>query len=163
MRRQQANRAPVADTAALRQEAAGLCRKAVAVYSPYLDAHWNLARVQLDARDFNEADKSLRGALETLRDLAKSDPNSLNRFGYNVYGERYTLWLLVVSRFLSGRPLQGDPALRDEFRRQVVQLQPSAAEAVDALLSEMYKRELTVDEDRAWLAKMVIVNYLQPN
>jgi len=162
MRRQHANRAPEADSAALRREAMELCRKAVAVYSPYLDAHWNLARVQLDTRDFDEADKSLRGALETLRNLAKSDANSLNRYGYNVYGERYTLWLLVVSRFLSGRPLQDDEALRDDFRRLVVRLQPRAAEAVTALLSEMAKRDLTIDEDRAWLAKMANINYLQP-
>lgn len=160
MLRLKAKRAPTADQAGLRLEAMRQCRKAVEKYTPYLDAHWNLARIQLDARDFNGADMSLRSSLETLRNLSISDPNSLNRYGYNVYGERYTLWLLVVSRFLSDRSLQGDAALWDDFRRTVVRLEPDVVTSAAALLTEMHELDLKVYEDRAWLAEMVRVNYL---
>lgn len=160
MKRRQANLASIDGQAALRLEASGLCRKAVELYSPYLDAHWNLARLQFDAHEFNEADRSLRDTLEIIRNLANSAPESLNRYGYNVYGERYTLWLLVVSRFLSGHSLQDDEALHNDFRQQVVRLQPSVTKAVDALLTEMHDRDLKIDEDQALLAKMTQAHYL---
>lgn len=139
---------------AFRSDAASLCNKAIDRYTAHLDARWNLARIQIDAYDYETANSTLSSALEVIRNLKVTSPESLNRNGYDIYGERYTLWLLAVSRYLSKQSLHKDSMLRDDFFRIVVQQQRNATSAVGLLLSDMEQRDMTVNEDRKLLKRM---------
>ncbi|WP_186511017.1 toll/interleukin-1 receptor domain-containing protein [Caenimonas sedimenti] len=153
-------RVDAAHAAELRVAAAKRCSAAMSRYSPLLDSYWNLARVELDAGNHEAARQALQKAYQKIQDLSKSSPQSLARHGYQTYGDRYTIWLLVAERFLAGKPLAGDAALNAEFQRLVVQLNPSPADAVAALLAQMKARQLTVNDDEGWLAQMRAKAYL---
>lgn len=153
-------RAEPAHALELLDAAAKRCRTAIGLYTPLLDAYWNLARVELDADRPKAAREALQQAYQKIQDLSKSSPQSLARFGYATYGDRYTVWLLVVERFLSGKPLSGDAALNAEFQRLVVLLHPRPADAVAALLDSIKDNGLTVHEDEVWLAQMRKKAYL---
>jgi tetratricopeptide (TPR) repeat protein len=160
MLRQQANASSQADAPFLREQAVAKCNEAVAAYSPYMDGHWNLARVQLDAKDYIAAENTLRNALNVHYMLSKTDPESLRRFGYAENGEKYTIWLLVVTRYLSNRSLRSDSALFESFRKSVVGLNKDSLTAIGFLISEMEKHELILDEDKEILEQMRLSRYL---
>jgi tetratricopeptide (TPR) repeat protein len=162
MRRRQASVQPEKAEPS-RAEAITLCGKAIAAYTPHMDAYWNLARVQMDAGDLPAARVTLRNALQKVRDLSKLNDPSLKRFKYDLYAERYTLWLLVATQFLAKEPLSTEKALVADFSRQVVGLEPQAADAVAKLLQQMQANDLTMDEDLALLVRMKSANYLQPS
>lgn len=149
-----------AGSAALRTRAKDKCHLAIAAYSAYFDARWNLARVQLDEADYPGATTTLQTALVTFSALAKGSPDSLRRFGYFEYGEQYTLWLLAVCKFLTNQPLAGDPILNTAFQAKVVGAGTTPPAAVEALLTELEARDLDLSDDRAILERMKRALYL---
>jgi tetratricopeptide (TPR) repeat protein len=163
MLRKRAKQAIPTDAPQLREQAQDLCRKAIAAYSAYMDARWNLARVQLDENDYAGADDTLRTALYDYQNLIKTSPQSLRRYGYTEYGEKYTIWLLVVSRFLSPQPLRTDAWLLKSFHSGIVHVGPDPDMAVSQLLTELEKRGLTMEEDKAILGRMRAARYLRSN